>query len=90
MDDLVKLARRNPWAIVGLAAIAGWVAGAGALPFRLPFGGGAPAAPSTPAPSAPSGPTSGAPSQTATIASSSAAMPASSSDATDPFMGYGI
>jgi hypothetical protein len=87
MDELVKLARRNPWVLVGLAGLGGWILGAGALP-GLPswLGPSSPAPAATPASSG--GPVSGAPDRSASVASSSASMPAA--EAVDPFAGYGI
>lgn len=85
MQEISRLAGRYPWAIVGLAGVAGWVLGAGVLPFGIPgLSSATPAiAPVAPAPAG--APTSGAP-----LATSSAAMAPAGGPVDDPFAGYGI
>ncbi len=87
MHELASLARRNPWVLVGLAGLGGWILGAGALPGLPSWLGPSSATPAAP-PAPAGGPVSGAPARSATIASSSASMPPA--EAPDPFAGYGI
>ncbi len=76
--NLATFIRRNPFVVIGAAAIAGWALGSGLVPLpslaRV-------ASPAAPAPTAPSGPSSSAPSQ------ASASMPPTAPPA-DPWAGY--
>lgn len=84
MHEISRLAGRYPWAIVGLAGIAGWVLGAGVLPFGIPGLSSA-----TPA-AAPVAPAAGAPTSGSPLATSSAAMAPGAGPVDDPFAGYGL
>jgi len=84
---------RNPWAVIGLAALGGWLVGSGVftLPLGLPsIGGGAPAPhPTNPAEPAAPGTLPASSSSAATLPATSAAMP-SPTLAPDPFAGFDI
>lgn len=85
----VRTLVRNPWAVIGLAALAGWLLGSGVftLPIGLPGRSlGHPSAPGQPAAPAtlPASSSSGAP-----LPQTSAAMP-SPTLGSDPFAGFDL
>jgi hypothetical protein len=86
MRSFEKLARSNPLAVIGIAALGGWLIGSGifALPFALPSLGH-PTSPTQPAAPA-SLPASG--SASATLATKSATMPATGP--TDPLASWNL
>lgn len=84
---LEQLARKNPWAVVGAAAIVGWVLGSGRL--TLPGLGGLGGHATTAAAPAPAAKSTGIPAPAGQLATASASMaPAAGAD--DPFAGYAL
>jgi len=82
MRSFAALARRNPYVVIGAAALVGWALGSGLVPITIPKFS-VPPSPATPA-------TAGAPpSGAAVVATSSASMPPAPSTS-DPLGGWNI